>query len=127
VIGLIGQPYSKDFNCWTVIEKYHGMEISVPEDILTSPKAKVCFIKDMKHQFTQLDSYKEMRDGDVILHNVHVALYINNAAGMGIIHAVEPYSEFYPVDDIYQIQNGLNGFTLQQYGKPTFWRLNKCK
>ena len=55
MIGLIGQPYSKDFNCWTVIEKYHHIDVSVPEDILISGKAKVCFINDMKMMFTKLD------------------------------------------------------------------------
>jgi len=120
MIGLVGVPYN-EMNCWQLVEKYLGVEVAVPEDILISPRAQVVFRDDMKHQFVEINA-KELRDGDVILHGTHIALYLDNAAANGILHSIDPYSEFIPCTK-WEARTGLNNKIDQNFGRPAFYRL----
>jgi len=107
-----------------MVEKYLGVSVNVPEDILVSARAEVSLIKDVKQLFTRIEP-ETIRDGDVVLHANHVAVWVDNAAGRGWLHAVDPFSEFWSVDDRRDARTGLNGLSAMRYKDPTFWRLNK--
>jgi len=122
-ISLISVPY-KDMNCWELVARYLKVDVYVPEDVNTSGKAKVNLYKDLQHRFTQIDP-KDIIHADIVLHGTHVAIWIDNAAGRGFLHAIDPFSEFVPVQTRELAQTGLNGNTVMNFRKPTFWRLNK--
>ena len=116
VHDLIGIPY-ETMNCWDLVAKYHHIDLKLEKNVTTDAVAQARAIYSLTSKFYEIHP-DELQEGDVILHHNHCALYINE----GIIHSREPRSEF-----IYctkkQAAEGLNGLTMENYRKPTFWRL----